>query len=52
MLRTNQANLLELQIEQLVTTFLGRDLSSVSMFLATYRNFVTTQEVWDLLFSK
>ncbi|VCX37095.1 unnamed protein product [Gulo gulo] len=52
MLWTNQANSLETQIQHLLPTLLGRDLSYIYMFLGAYKAFATTQDVLDLLFAK
>ena len=51
MLWPNGANLLKKQIH-LEPAPLGGNLSYVNIFLGSYRDFATTQEVLDLLFAR
>ena len=47
-----RAELLKKRVEHLLPAFLDGDLSYVSMFLATYRAYATTQEVLDQLVTR
>lgn len=50
--RPQRAELLKKRVEHLLPAFLDGDLSYVSMFLATYRAYATTQEVLDQLVTR
>ena len=52
MVRPQWVELLKKRAEHLLPAFLDGDLSYVSMFLATYTAFVTTQEVLDQLLTR